>query len=108
MTTNEMRSRVCKRANALYRNLKNSGWTKSAAFRFAWVEVKKEANSIKASDLKVGDVVRIELGTSGNRGNVTIVSIVPCAWGFNVKADNFGHEISFVAEFRDMFEKAVA
>ena len=65
----------------------------------------REALSKKYS---LADAPIFEYGDYGNRGNVTIVSLEPCKWGFRVKATCFGQEIDFVAEFGDMFEKAAA
>lgn len=68
MTTNEMRSNVCKRANELMK----SGYTRSGAFKMAWAEVKNSENTIKTSDLAIGNVVRVEYGCAGNFVTFTV------------------------------------
>lgn len=61
-----MKSTVCKKANELIRK----GYTRSQAFKKAWVIAK----SIKASDIKEGNVIRMEYGDYGNKIECTITS----------------------------------
>lgn len=100
----ETRRTVCTKANALIRK----GWKRSDAFKWAWAKVKKEQSMTKASDLKSGDVVSIELGESGNCGTVKVVAVTPSPLFKDlliVKADNHGNEIEFCVSPADLFKK---
>lgn len=106
MTITEMRSAVCKKAMEICK----AGYDRRNAFRLAWAKVKKEANSIKASDIKAGDSVCIEFGDDGNRGIVTIVSVSPYLGKYmaiTAKVSD-GRNIEFCAKLDEMLEKAVA
>lgn len=102
-----MRSEVCKRANAL---VKTGYYSKSAAFKKAWAEVKFEANSIKAPDLIPGDAIRIEYGCKGNFVNCIVTEIEFDGRYYNVKADYIsnsmkGYEVEFCAKPDRRYEK---
>ena len=107
MKINEIRREVCKRASKVIKN----GYSRKWAFKWAWERVKKELNQIKASDLKVGDKIRIEYGDDDNCATITVKSIsVPTeSWlkGYlRVTADNYGHEIEFCTEIDSRLDKA--
>ena len=106
MKITEIRSAVCKKAMEICK----AGYNRSNAFRLAWANVKKEANSIKASDLKAGDAVRIEFGDDGNCANVVVVSASLYLGKYmTITAKvNGGRNIEFCAKLDEMFEKAVA
>lgn len=102
-----IRSEVCKKANALVK----SGYNKSAAFKKAWAEVKAAANSIKTADLTVGQVIRIEYGREGNFVVCTVSEISKNLFlgkYFIVKAisKNYGSEIEFTSKPEDLIQKA--
>lgn len=104
MTINEIRKKVCIRANALHR----LGMKINAAFKEAWAKYKTEATMTKASELKQGDVVSIDFGESGNVGKVTIISVIPSKLFGNlleIKASNYGNEIDFCVSPTDLFKK---
>lgn len=80
MSINEIRSAVCKKA---YKSMRDYGFDKSAAFKYAWgcvkarvEEIKKEQSMIRATDLKEGDTVRMEFGDDGHFVTCTIISKV--------------------------------
>lgn len=107
MTMKEMRSAVCKKASVLVK----AGYSKSAAFKKAWAEVKYIARCIKTSDLTAGDVIRIEYGIDGNFVTCTVKEVSKKLFlgkYFIVKAisANSGNEIEFTSKPEDMIEKA--
>lgn len=103
-----MRSEVCKRANAL---VKTGYYTKSAAFRKAWAEVKFEAVSIQATNLIPGDAIRVEYGRKGCFVNCIVTEVEFDGRYYNVKADYAnenmkGYEVEFCARPDRRFQKA--
>ncbi|MBT9685177.1 hypothetical protein [Pseudoflavonifractor sp. MCC625] len=102
-----MRSEVCKRANAL---VKTGYYSKSAAFKKAWAEVKFEAISIKAPNLTTGDAIRVEYGREGNFVNCIVTEVEFDGRYYIVKADYMsssmkGYEVEFCARPESRYEK---
>ena len=107
MKINEIRREVCKRASMVIKN----GYPRKWAFKWAWERVKKELNQIKATDLKVGDKVRIEFGDFGNVATVTVKSIRAAEEWYRknhiiVVFESCGNEHEFCAELTDRFDRA--
>ena len=103
----KIRSEVCKRANAL---VKQWNYSKTAAFKQAWAEVKALANTVKASDLAIGQTIRIEYGYDGNFVTCTVTDISKELFlgkYYTIKAVSvYGSKIEFCAEPEEMIDKA--
>ena len=104
MTINEMRKKVCERANWMHR----LGMSKKAAFKEAWAKYKKEATMTKVSDLKQGDVITVEYGDYDNVCTASVISVAQNPIFKNlmtVKALCGTLVIEFCANPTDLFDK---
>lgn len=107
MTINEIRKEVCKKANKLIKR----GYQRKWSFRWAWERVKKELNQIKASELKIGDRIRVEYGDYGNVCNATVKSIRAAEESYlkdyiKVIAESCGREFEFCTKLSESLDKA--
>ena len=101
-----MKSEVCKKANAMIK----TSFTKSEAFKMAWAEVKKAAKSVKTSDLTAGQVIRIEYGCAGNFLTATVIktsdNLFYGRYVVTAFASGLNREIEFCALPDELIEKA--
>lgn len=103
-----MKSMVCKKANELIRNGKN----RSEAFRTAWAVVKSAPQNVKASELKRGNVIRVEYGDYNNYVTCTVESksddlFLGEYYVINAVSNN-GMKIEFCAEPDELIERVAA
>ncbi|MBO5967811.1 MAG: hypothetical protein J6S14_04860 [Clostridia bacterium] len=113
MTINEMRSAVCKKAAELMKKYRYQNMTKSYAFKLAWAnvkrmvaEAKRQERMIKATDLKVGDVVRCEFGDDDNIITCTVIDVKIDGYFVDTKIRyTDGREFTLCALKNDFFEK---
>ena len=113
MTINEMRSAVCKKAAELMKMYRYNNMTKSMAFKSAWAsvkhmiaEAKKAERMVKATELKVGDVVREEFDDNGNFVMCTVLAVkINGNWVDTTVRYTDGREFTMCARKNDTFEK---